>query len=138
MLFHAGEHHDRNSRAARCGPLDGLPGGQKSGESEAGAVTETTLVIDPDATNAQIAAEVAASETEASLASGDSLNEFGGDGETLAGGGGGRGGPGRAGGGQVTIEITATNPAGFGEPVRTLVSENADALRLRQHGFEAT
>ncbi|MHB1534670.1 MAG: ATP-binding protein, partial [Acidimicrobiales bacterium] len=39
---------------------------------------------------------------------------------------------------EVTIEITATNPAGFAEPVRKLVSENADALRLRQHGFEAS
>ncbi len=150
--------------------------------ARAGAVRETTLVVDPDAANAQMAAEVAASETEASLASGDSLDELGGDGGTLAGGGGGRGGPGRAGGGpagplvlrrfygvaaldpgrlardagrlaeevvshlnaidgtdiEVTIEVTATNPAGFGEPVRTLVSENADALRLRQHGFEAT
>jgi predicted AAA+ superfamily ATPase len=38
----------------------------------------------------------------------------------------------------VTIEITATNLAGFAEPVRKLVSENAAALRLRQHGFEAT
>jgi hypothetical protein len=38
---------------------------------------------------------------------------------------------------EITIEVTATNPAGFGEPLRKLVSENADALRLREHGFEA-
>jgi len=36
----------------------------------------------------------------------------------------------------VTIEINATNSAGFGESLRTLVEENAQALRFQQHGFE--
>ena len=35
---------------------------------------------------------------------------------------------------EVTIEITATDPEGFPELIRT-VSENAAALRLREHGF---
>lgn len=37
---------------------------------------------------------------------------------------------------EVTIEINATNTEGFGEPLRKLVEENAQALRFQQHGFE--
>ena len=37
---------------------------------------------------------------------------------------------------EVTIEISATNSAGFGVPLRKLVEENAQALRFQQHGFE--
>ena len=38
---------------------------------------------------------------------------------------------------QVTIEIRAANPDGFPDGVRKVVSENAAALRMREHGFEA-
>lgn len=37
---------------------------------------------------------------------------------------------------EVIIEITANNPAGFPEAVRKIVKENADALRMRDSGFE--
>lgn len=37
---------------------------------------------------------------------------------------------------EVTVEIRANNPAGFPEGVRKIVKENADALRLRESGFE--
>ena len=39
---------------------------------------------------------------------------------------------------EVTIEIRATNPAGFPEAVVKIVSENASALRFKDHGFESS
>lgn len=38
---------------------------------------------------------------------------------------------------EVTIEIRATNPDGFPDPVVKIVSENASALRFKDHGFES-
>jgi predicted AAA+ superfamily ATPase len=37
---------------------------------------------------------------------------------------------------EITIEIKASNPQGFPEDVRKIVSENAAALRFGDHGFE--
>jgi hypothetical protein len=37
---------------------------------------------------------------------------------------------------EVTVEIAATNPDGFTDDKVRTVSENADALKFDQHGFE--
>ncbi len=37
---------------------------------------------------------------------------------------------------EVTLEVRATNGDGFPESIRKLVSENADALGMREHQFE--
>jgi predicted AAA+ superfamily ATPase len=39
---------------------------------------------------------------------------------------------------QITVEITAANPAGFTDHVIRTVTENAQTLKVETHGFEAT
>ncbi|MGI8491238.1 MAG: hypothetical protein ACR2KC_00470 [Acidimicrobiales bacterium] len=136
--------------------------------SMAGGIRETSLVVSPDAANAQMAAELISAESAAEEGLSDEFNpttDSTGQARTER-----RPGvlkrfygvasldPGRMARDagrlaeevvahlnaidgtdiEVTIEITATNTSGFAEPVRKLVSENAAALRLRQQGFESS